>query len=78
MRRDPFARGNLRISGRCGLWLRESEHQPRLIGYPMRVQLRHLVEQFLVGRPCFLQPLEVLQVTHDAQFVALEVNVFCS
>jgi transposase len=30
------ARGNIRISG-GGLWLRESEHQPRLVGYPMRV-----------------------------------------
>jgi hypothetical protein len=45
------------------VWLRESEHQPRLIGYPMRVELRHLIEQFLVGRRGFLQPIEVLQVT---------------
>jgi hypothetical protein len=42
------------------LWLRESEHQPRLIGDPMRVQLRHLVEQLLVGRRGFLQPIEIL------------------
>ncbi|MGB0008167.1 MAG: hypothetical protein WBP97_13810 [Candidatus Sulfotelmatobacter sp.] len=29
----------------------------------MRVQLRHLIEQFLVGLRGFLQPLEVLEVT---------------
>ena|ERR1700676_84930 len=42
---------------------RESEHQPRLIGYPMRVQLRRLIEQLLVGRRGFLHPIEVLQAT---------------
>jgi len=46
-----------------GYWLRESEHQPRLIGYPMRVQLRHLIEQLLTGFCGFLHPIEVLQVT---------------
>ena len=29
----------------------------------MRVQLRHLIEQLLVGCRSFLQPIEVLQVT---------------
>ncbi len=29
----------------------------------MRVQLRHLIEQLMVGRRGFLQPIEVLQVT---------------
>jgi hypothetical protein len=29
----------------------------------MRVQLRHLIEQFLVGCRGFLHPIEVLQVT---------------
>jgi hypothetical protein len=29
----------------------------------MRVQLRHLIEQLLVGFRGFLQPIEVLQVT---------------
>jgi hypothetical protein len=52
------ARGNIRIIGCCCLWLRESEHQPRLIGYPMRVQLHHLIEQLLVGCRGFLQPIE--------------------
>jgi hypothetical protein len=51
---------NLAVLGNR-LWLRESEHQPRLIGYPMRVQLRHLIERLLVSRRCFLQPIEVLQ-----------------
>ncbi len=31
------------------LWLREFKHQPRLIGYPVRVKHRHLIEQVLVG-----------------------------
>ena len=42
---------------------RKSEHQPRLIGYPVRVQPRHLIEQFLVGLRGFLQPIEILEVT---------------
>jgi hypothetical protein len=29
----------------------------------MRVQLRHLIEQLLVGRRGFLHPIEVLEVT---------------
>ena len=29
----------------------------------MRVQLRHLIEQLMVGRRCFLHPIEVVQVT---------------
>jgi hypothetical protein len=29
----------------------------------MGVQLGHLIEQRLVGRRCFLQPIEVLQIT---------------
>src|SRR5580692_12501641 len=52
--------GNIGSSGLCP---RESEHQPRLISYPMRVELRHLIEQLLVGFRRFLQPIEVLQVT---------------
>jgi len=29
----------------------------------MRVELRHLIEELLVGRRGFLQPIEVLEVT---------------
>ena len=49
--------------GCCSSCPWKSEHQPRLISYLMRVQLRHLIEQFLVGLRGFLQPLEVLEVT---------------
>jgi hypothetical protein len=51
------------ISHCCSFWLRKPEHQPRLIRYPMRVQLRHFIEQLRVGRSGFLQPIEVLQIT---------------
>ena len=36
--------------------LRESKHQPRLIGYPIRVERRHLLEQVLIGRRGFIVP----------------------
>ena len=41
---------------------REAEHQPRLIGHPMRVQRSHPVEQVLVGRGGAPLPIEVLQI----------------
>src|SRR5580700_4957845 len=41
---------------------RESEHQPRLVGYPVGVKLGHLVEQLFVGRRGFLQPIKVQQI----------------
>ena len=39
---------------------RESEHEPRLIGYPMRVKRGHLIEQLLVRFRGFLQLIVVL------------------
>src|SRR5579871_7033732 len=62
-RRASSGPWDLRASGRGRLSLRESEHQPRLIGDPMRVQFGHLIEQLLVGCSGFLQPIEVLQIT---------------
>jgi len=35
----------------------DPDHEPRLIGYPIPIERRHLIEQVLVGRGGFLRPI---------------------